>query len=133
MSGEEAGGRRVVRTDGAPAPGGGYSQAVLAGGWVFVAGQVPIDPATGELVGGGIAEQTRQVLSNIGAILGAAGAGLEDVVRVSVHLQDLGDFDAYDSAYREFFPADPPARITVGSELDGFLIEVEAQALLPSS
>ena len=123
--------RRAIATTDAPAPGGAYSQGIVAGGWIFVAGQVPINPATGELVEGGIAEQTKQVFFNIQAILAAAGAGLEDVVRVSAHLQNLDDFDEYDTAYHEFFEADPPARITVGSDLAGFLIEVEAQALLP--
>ncbi len=105
--------KEIVRTDGAPRAIGPYSQAVRAGGLVFCSGQIPLDPATMTVVGGGVAEQTRRVLQNLGAVLDAAGASLGTVVKTTVFLKDMNDFAAMNEAYAEFFPSDPPARATV--------------------
>ncbi len=105
--------KEIVRTDGAPKAIGPYSQAVRAGGLVFCSGQIPLDPATMTVVGGGVAEQTRRVLQNLGAVLDAAGASLGTVVKTTVFLKDMNDFAAMNEAYAEFFPSDPPARATV--------------------
>ncbi len=105
--------KEIVRTDGAPRAIGPYSQAVRAGGLVFCSGQIPLDPATMTVVGGGGAEQTRRVLQNRGAVLDAAGASLGTVVKTTVFLKDMNDFAAMNEAYAEFFPSDPPARATV--------------------
>ena len=126
--------REVVATEKAPKAIGPYSQGIKAGDFVFTAGEVSIDPATGKLVEGGIAEQTRQVLRNIQFILEAAGSSLDLVVRCSVFLQDMADFQAMNAVYAEFFPADknPPARTTVqAAKLPlGALLEIDAVALL---
>ena len=105
--------RRIVSTDSAPQAIGPYSQAVQFGEWVFSSGQIPIDPLTGQFVEGGIAEQTEQVLKNLGEVLRAAGAGLQDVVKTTVYLADMGDFAAMNEVYGRFFPENPPARSTV--------------------
>jgi 2-iminobutanoate/2-iminopropanoate deaminase len=104
--------RTVVLTDRAPSPVGPYSQAIRAGGLLFVAGQIPLDPATGAMPAG-VAEQTRLVLRNLQAIVEAAGASLRDVVKTTVFLADLAEFAAMNEVYAAFFPADPPARATV--------------------
>ena len=123
--------RTEIRTDQAPAPGGGYSQGIRAGKLVFTAGQVPFDPATGKLVGPTIEEQTAQALDNVAAVLGAAGATLADVVKVTTFIADMELFPAYDAIYRTYFPEPRPARSTIGVQLHGFLIEIEAIAVLP--
>lgn len=128
--------RHAVVTDQAPRPAGAYSQAIVAGDLIFTAGYGPHDPATGEL-GATTAEQTRQVLSNVGAALSAAGASLTDVVKTTVHLADLDDWAEFDAAYREVFAAAGaadalPARTTVGSVLKGIRVEVDAVAVRPS-
>jgi 2-iminobutanoate/2-iminopropanoate deaminase len=105
--------KQIVQTDNAPKAIGPYSQAVVAGGFVFASGQIPIDPATGEFVSGGIAEQTEQVLRNLAAVLAAAGTDLESVVKTTVFLADMGDFVAMNEVYGRFFVANPPARATV--------------------
>ncbi len=122
--------RTVVFTERAPRPVGPYSQAVKAGGWVFVAGQVAIDPATGKLVEGDIRAQARRTLMNVKEILEAAGASLRDVVKVNVYLARQEDFQAMNEVYREFFPEDHPARTTVVVKMvsDAILIEVDAVA-----
>lgn len=106
-------GRQIVRTDQAPDAIGPYSQAVSANGFVFTSGQIPIDPATGQFVSGGIAEQTQQVLKNLSAVLEAAGSGLQQVVKTTVFLTDMQDFTAMNEVYATFFGAEPPARSTV--------------------
>ena len=103
----------AVSTESAPKALGPYSQAIRAGQFVFVSGQVPIDPATGNLVHGSITEQTRRALENIGAILEAAGASFSHVVRTTVYLADLGDFAAMNDVYATFFTAPQPARSTI--------------------
>ncbi len=122
--------REIVFTERAPRPVGPYSQAVKAGGWVFVAGQVAIDPATGRLVEGDIRAQARRTLTNVREILEAAGASLGDVVKVNVYLARQEDFQAMNEVYREFFPEKQPARTTVVVRFvsDQILIEVDAVA-----
>jgi 2-iminobutanoate/2-iminopropanoate deaminase len=105
--------KEPVQTGGAPKAIGPYSQAIRANGMVFASGQIPLDPATGELIQGGIAEQTERVLNNLKAVLEAAGSSLEDVVRTTVYLTDLGDFAEMNAAYAGFFKLAPPARSTV--------------------
>ena len=126
--------REAVATDKAPKAIGPYSQGIKAGDFVFTAGQAGVDPATGKLVEGGIAGQTRQVLMNIQSILEAAGSSLDRVVKCGVFLQDMADFQAMNTVYAEFFPPDknPPARTTVqAAKLPlGALVEIDAVALL---
>ena len=105
--------RQIVQTKQAPDAIGPYSQAVIANGFVFTSGQIPIDPATGQFVTGGIAEQTQQVLKNLKAVLEAAGTGLQQVVKTTVYLSDMQDFTAMNEVYATFFGAEPPARSTV--------------------
>jgi 2-iminobutanoate/2-iminopropanoate deaminase len=125
--------KEAVRTETAPAPlqGAPYSQAIRAAGLVFVSGQIALVPGTTELVGGGIAGQTEQVFANLGAILEAAGSGLDRVVRTTVYLQDLGDFQAMNDVYRRYVGDVPPARATVEvSRLPaGALVEIDAVAI----
>jgi len=123
--------REVVLTDDAPTPVGPYSQAIVAGGLVFVAGQIPIEPATGEMPDG-IAEQTRLALRNVAAVLDAAGASLADVVKTTVFLQNLDDFAAMNAVYAEVFTDLPPARACVEAARlpRGALIEIEAIAVV---
>jgi 2-iminobutanoate/2-iminopropanoate deaminase len=122
---------RQVHTKNAPAAIGPYSQAIKAGGFVFVSGQLPIDPATGELVAGGTAEQTKCVLENLVAVLEAAGSGLDKVVKTTVFLSDMKEFSAMNEVYATFFVSTPPARVTVaaaGLPRDA-RVEIEAVAL----
>lgn len=103
----------VISTNEAPGAIGPYSQAIRAGGLVFCSGQIPIDTATGEFVEGGVAEQTDQVLKNLGAVLKAAGASLESVVKTTVFLADMNDFAAMNEVYGKYFSNNKPARATV--------------------
>ena len=105
--------RTVIHSNSAPKAIGPYSQAIVSGGLVFCSGQVPIDPATGELVSGGIQEQTHRSLMNLKAVLEAAGSGLDRVVKTTVFLQSMNDFAAMNAVYANYFPNDPPARSTV--------------------
>jgi 2-iminobutanoate/2-iminopropanoate deaminase len=121
-----------VKTDQAPGAIGPYSQAIKAGGFVFVSGQIPIDPQTGAFVPGGIAEQTEQVLKNLSAVLQAAGGSLAQVVKTTVFLADMKDFAAMNEVYGRFFTSEPPARATVaaaGLPRDA-RVEIEVVALL---
>jgi 2-iminobutanoate/2-iminopropanoate deaminase len=122
--------RRTIKTDGAPAAIGPYAQAVTAGPFLFTAGQIALEPATGELVGADAAAQTRQVMANLTAVLRAAGASWEDVVRTDVYLVDLADFAAVNDAYAEFVGEEPPARVTVqvAALPKGALVEIAAVA-----
>lgn len=118
----------VIRTDGAPAAIGTYSQAVASGGFVFLSGQIGLDPATGNLVDGGIEPETRRVFENLRAVAEAAGSGLGDTVRLTVYLADLGDYARVNELMREYF-ADPyPARaaVQVAALPRGARIEVDA-------
>jgi reactive intermediate/imine deaminase len=121
--------RREVRTTATPAPVGGYSQGIEAGGFLFTAGQGPADPRSGE-VPAGIAAQTEATIDNLAAILEAGGCGLGDVVKATVHLADLADFPAFDAAYRSRFPEPRPVRTTVQSGLMGILVEIDVVAIL---
>jgi 2-iminobutanoate/2-iminopropanoate deaminase len=127
--------RHIVSTPDAPKAIGPYSQGVCAGDLVFCAGQAGLDPATGQLVEGGIQAQTRQTLNNLGAVLRAAGSDLSHVVKTTVFLADMADFGAMNQVYAEFFPADPPARSTVAvRQLPlGALVEIEAIAVRAGS
>jgi len=105
--------RKVIETADAPRAIGPYSQAIVAGGFVWVSGQIAMDAASGALAAGGIEAETKQVLSNLRAVLRAAGSGLDRVVRVTIYLADLNDFDTVNRIYGEAFEAAPPARVTV--------------------
>ena len=105
--------KEIIATEDAPRAIGPYSQAVRAGNFVFASGQIPIDPATGEFVPGGIAEQTEQVLKNLTALFAAAGVGLDQIVKTTVFLADMNDFTAMNEVYGRFFSEAPPARATV--------------------
>jgi len=122
--------KQVIRADAAPAAIGSYSQAVAADGWLWVSGQIPLDPATGEMVSGGIEAATRRVLDNLSAVIEAAGGTLEQVVRVTIYLTDLGSFQAVNAIYSEYFDESPPARACV--EVSGLPggAEVEMDAVV---
>lgn len=105
--------RDVISTPAAPAAIGPYSQAIRAGDFLFVSGQIPLDPSTGALVGGDVQAQTRRVLENLSAILRAAGASLEHVVKTTVYLADMADFPTMNEVYATFFTSAAPARATV--------------------
>jgi len=123
--------RTVIRTANAPQPLGVYSQAIVVNGFVFVAGQGSINPQTNQMELGDIRSETRRVLQNIQAILEAAGSSLKNAVRMGVFLADLNDFQAMNEVFREFFPADPPARTTVGCALPKIKVEIDCIARLP--
>ena len=124
--------RTAVQTADAPKAIGPYSQAIRAGDLVFCSGQIPLDPASGELVPGDVVAQTRQVMKNLGAVLRAAGADLSRVVKTTIFLVDLTDFARVNAVYGESFPAQPPARSTVqvAALPRGALVEIEAVACL---
>ncbi len=126
--------RIAVRTPKAPAPGGHYSQAIVVGDDIYVAGSGPYDPSTHKIVGRTIGEQTTQTMRNIQAILRAAGASMIDVVKVTVYLRRISDFARMDAAYQTFFPKDPPARTTVQVGLFGAgrLVAIDAVAVRPA-
>jgi 2-iminobutanoate/2-iminopropanoate deaminase len=105
--------KQIIQTDRAPQAIGPYSQAVKARGFVYASGQIPIDPATGQFVAGGISEQTEQVLKNVAAVLEASGSGLDKVVKTTVFLADMEEFAAMNEVYARFFSSEPPARATV--------------------
>jgi len=119
-----------VFTDRAPKPIGPYSQAVIAGNFVFLSGQIPIDPKTGEIVDGGIRDQTRRVLENIKAILEEAGCSLNDVVSVTVFLKDLSHFNDFNEVYSYYFSENRPARSTIQAAAlpKNVLVEIAAIA-----
>ncbi|HVU04752.1 MAG TPA: RidA family protein [Polyangiaceae bacterium] len=125
--------RTPVSSPEAPAAVGPYSHAVVAGGFVFTSGQIPLDPATGKLVPGDIEAQTERVLQNLGAVLDAAGTSLARVVKTTLFLVDLADFGRVNAVYGKHFPKDPPARSTVqvAALPLGAAIEIECVALLP--
>lgn len=104
---------QTVQTDKAPQAIGPYSQAVKANGFVFVSGQIPIDPSTGQLAQGSTGELTRQVMRNLGSIIESAGSSLDNVVKTTIYLKDMSDFEEVNKAYAEFFPNHKPARATV--------------------
>jgi 2-iminobutanoate/2-iminopropanoate deaminase len=105
--------KEVIQTEKAPKPIGPYSQAIRAGNFIFLSGQIPIDPKTGELVKGDIRQQTRQVLENIRGVLESQGLGMQDVVKVNIFLKDMGNFNEMNEVYATYFSSSPPARSTV--------------------
>lgn len=123
--------REFIKTPNAPQPVGPYSQAIKAGNLVFVSGQGPGDPKTGQLMGLDIETQTRQTLMNLKAILEASGCSLRDVVKVSVFLKTADDFIKMNEVYKTFFPENPPTRTTVGAKFGApdMLIEIDAIAV----
>jgi 2-iminobutanoate/2-iminopropanoate deaminase len=128
MDGSRDSGRRPVETDGAPAPIGPYSQAVQAGGVLYCSGQVPLDPGTGELVDGGIAEQARRCLESLDAVCRAADTRLSDAARIGIYLTDMALFPELNEVYAGFFEEPFPVRTTVGVAAlpKGALVEMDA-------
>ncbi len=128
-----ANGKKAVQTEAAPKALGPYSQAIVAGGMVYCAGQIPLDPASGNVVPGGVAEQTHQVLKNLRAVLKAAGSDLDRAVKTTVFVKNMNDFAAMNEVYGrpEYFGANPPARSTVEvARLPrDVLVEIELVAL----
>ena len=124
--------KEIIATEQAPRAIGPYSQAVRAGNLLFASGQIPIDPATGEFVVGGIAEQTAQVLKNLSAVMEAAGISLSEVVKTTVFLVDMDDFTAMNEVYAGFFGENPPARATVQAARlpRDAKVEIEATAVI---
>lgn len=124
--------RKRIHTDGAPAAIGPYSQAIVSGGFVFTAGQIALDPASGELVGGGVEAQAERVLENLIAVLEAAGASTKDVVKTTMYLADIGDFVTVNEIYAGYFEEPFPARsaIQAGALPKGALVEIDAIARL---
>ena len=122
--------RHAITTNGAPGAIGPYSQAIVTAGLVFCSGQVGLDPATGVLVDGGVEAQAERALRNLAAVLDAAGCTFADVVKTTVFLADIGDFQAVNGVYGRFMPDPPPARSTfaVGALPRGALVEIEATA-----
>ncbi len=123
-----------VFTKDAPKPVGPYSQAIRAGDFLFVAGQVPVNPETGEFVTDSISIQTRQCMENIKAILAAAGSSLSDIVRTTIYLTNIQDFGDVNEAYGNYFDLNPPARTTIGVAAlpKGVAIEIDVIAFVPS-
>ncbi|MBX0286566.1 Rid family detoxifying hydrolase [Halomicroarcula sp. F28] len=122
--------KEIVHTDDAPAAVGAYSQATTTDDLVFTAGQIPLTPDGDLLADAPVAEQTEQALRNIEAVLDEAGAGMDDVLKITVFLDDIEDFDAMNDTYAEFFDAEPPARSAVGVDAlpKGVAVEIEAVA-----
>src|SRR6266567_3373976 len=118
----------IQRPGGGPPPVGAYSPGARAGGFIFVSGQVPRDPKTGEMVGADLEAQTRQVLLNVRTVLEAAGATLADVVSVTVYLANSDDWGSFNALYKELMPSPYPTRTAVGADLRGVLIEISAIA-----
>ncbi len=125
--------KEVISTSNAPAAIGPYSQAIRAGNLLFVSGQIPLNPQTGEMTGETAAEQARQVLQNLQAVLEAGGTCLQHVVKTTIFLTDLTQFSAVNAVYAEFFPENPPARSTVqvAALPRGAQVEIEAIAIIP--
>jgi 2-iminobutanoate/2-iminopropanoate deaminase len=114
-------------------PVGAYTPAIRAGDLIFVSGQVPIDPATGKLIGSSVAEQTNAVLDRVEHVLSAAGATLADIVSVTAYLATIDDWDEFNHAYRARMTAPYPTRTTVGAQLHGFLVEISVVAYAPAA
>jgi len=125
-------GKKVIQTEKAPKAIGPYSQAIQAGNFLFLSGQIPLDPKTGELVKGDIRQQTKQVLENIKGVMESQKLGMENVVKATIFLKDIGNFNQVNEVYATYFPSSPPARSTVEvaklpRDAD---IEIEAIALI---
>lgn len=123
---------KAVTTTQAPGAIGPYSQGILAGGFLFLSGQIPLDPSTGHIVAGGIVEQTHQVLKNLGAVLTAGGASYANVTKTTVYLQDMADFAAMNEIYATYFTAPAPARATIQAAAlpRGVKVEIDVVAFV---
>jgi 2-iminobutanoate/2-iminopropanoate deaminase len=123
--------KTVITTARAPRPAGPYSQGIVAGGFLFIAGQVPVDPETGALVGGSVEQQTARVLDNVTAILEAAGITRANVVQARVYLRERSAFDEMNAVYARYFTDDPPARTTIEAGLrQGVDVEIDVVAVM---
>jgi 2-iminobutanoate/2-iminopropanoate deaminase len=122
--------KRAIQTEQAPQAIGPYSQAIRAGSLIFCSGQIALDPQSGALLDGDVRAQTKRVMDNLGAVLFAAGASWDDVVKTTIYLADLSDFEAVNGAYAEYFAAQPPARATVqvAALPKGAAVEIDAIA-----
>ena len=127
--------KKVVTTDAAPAAIGPYSQAVSTNRLVFCSGQIPLDPTTMELVSGSIADETKQCVRNLEAVLKEAGSSLDKIVKTTIYVTNMDDFAEVNEAYGSFFPTDPPARATVGVSAlpKGARVEIDCIAARPKS
>ena len=125
--------KKIIDSNEAPKPLGVYSQGTVGGGFIFVSGQLPVDPKTNKLIEQDIKKQTRQVFKNIEKILAAEGAGFQDILKINTFLLNINDFKGMNEVFQEFFPAEPPARTTstVQAFPPGVLIEIDAIALKP--
>ena len=125
--------RAKVQTDGAPAAIGPYSQAIIVDGYVFTAGQIALDPASGAMIGGGVEAQAERVLQNVRAVLEAAGCGMNDVVKTTLYLADMADFAKVNEVYAKYFDEPYPARSAVQAAAlpKGALVEIDTIARLP--
>ena len=121
--------KRVIQTERAPKAIGPYSQAIQAGGFLFLSGQVPLDPKTGELVKGDIGQQTKQVLENIEGVLESQNLGMEDVVKATIFLKNIENFNQVNEVYSSYFPTSPPARSTVEVARLPRDVEIEIEAI----
>ncbi len=121
--------KKVIQTEKAPKAIGPYSQAIQAGSFLFLSGQIPLDPKTGELVKGDIRQQTRQVLENLKGVLECEKLGMEDVVKVTIFLKDIGNFNQVNEVYANYFPSSPPARSTVEVAKLPRDVEIEIEAI----
>jgi len=132
MRGDSVLSKEIIQTDQAPAAIGPYSQGIKKNSMVFVSGQIPMDPSTGEIVVGDIQTQTRQVLNNVQAVLKASGATLDDVVKATVFITSMDDFPQVNEVYAEYFKNDPPARacVEVSRLPKSVQVEIEAIAIL---
>jgi 2-iminobutanoate/2-iminopropanoate deaminase len=120
--------KQQITTSQGAAPQGAYSQGLRAGDFVYVSGQGPVDPGSGKIVGDTIEEQVALTLTNVRAVLEAAGATMADVVKATVHLSDIGDFQRFNAVYAEHFPDPKPTRTTVQSVLPGIMVEIDVVA-----
>jgi len=121
--------KRVIQTERAPKAIGPYSQAIQAGGFLFLSGQVPLDPKTGELVKGDIGQQKKQVLENIEGVLESQNLGMEDVVKATIFLKNIENFNQVNEVYSSYFPTSPPARSTVEVARLPRDVEIEIEAI----
>lgn len=121
--------KKVIFSGDAPKPIGPYSQAIRAGNFVFVSGQIPIDPSTNQVVEGNISTQTKVVMENIKSILKAEGYNMEDIVYITVYLREIKDFPQFNEEYSKYFKKDPPARVTVGVSDLPMNVKIEVSAI----
>ncbi|MBI4713516.1 MAG: RidA family protein [Planctomycetes bacterium] len=125
--------KSIISTSHAPVAIGPYSQAVLTNGWLFVSGQIPIDPATDKIISDNISKQTEQVLNNLKAIVEKAGGTMQNIVKTTVYIKDINEFTAMNEVYKQYFTHDPPARATVEVARlpKDVKIEIDAIAVIP--